>query len=300
MAHQHPSVTALLEAEKCVDPFVAIRRRARALVARAFEIGWEGPPFDMTQLASLQGLEVIASDRFADDQDACIVPGRVLVNARRHPVRQRYSVAHEVAHTLFPDYEEELRRAGGRLWRRGGDESEFERLCQAAAAELLLPLQPFLTGRARHNRGLDGVVRLAGEFETSIEAAARRWVDTSEEPVAALLLRPRDITTGEWHKVNASDGHIPRLPLCVSVVCYNEAGAGFRAAKGCAPQKGSASDRAWKRVSLANRSVLIVRSEAESWAHAGVEGVWHSEAVTLPKGSPVPYEVLCIVRPQSD
>ena len=269
------------------------------MVARATEIGWEGPPFDITQLASLRGLEVVASDSFADDQDACIVPGRVLVNARKPPVRQRYSVAHEVAHTLFPDYEEELERAGGRLWRRGGDESEFESLCQTAAAELLLPLEPFLAARARHSQGLAGVVRLAVDFETSIEAAARRWVDTTEEPAAVLFLRPRDKATGEWYKVNVNDGHMPRLPLHVSVVCSNEAGSGFRAARGYAPPKGSAADRAWKRVSLAKRSVAIEHRATESWTHAGVVGAWRSEALTLPKGSAVPYEVLSIVRPQS-
>lgn len=295
MAHPHPSVRALLEAEAEEDPFVAIRRRARALVAQAMELGWEGPPFDMTELASLRGLEVCPSSGFADDQDACVVPGRVLVNARKHPVRQRYSVAHEVGHTLFPDYEEELRRHG-RLWRREGDDSDFERLCQAAGAEFLMPLDAFLTGVRKHGHGLDGVLQLAGSFDASIEAAARRRVETSDSAMAVLFLRPRDPVTGEWVQVGDAYGHSPCLPLEVSLVCTNSGSSSFRHAQGVAPPKGGAADRAWKRVTLARGRVVIQQYALENWSHVGVPGSWTSEAVTLPKGSAVPHEVLCLVR----
>lgn len=249
----------------------------------------------MTELASLRGLNVRPSNGFTDDQDACVIPGQVLVNARKHPVRQRYSIAHEVGHTLFPDYEAELRRVG-RLWRREGDESEFERLCQAAGAEFLMPLETFLERMNACGGGLEGVLRLAGEFQASFEAAARRRVETSAEAMAVLFLRPRDPTTGEWAKIDSAGGHSPYTPVAVSLVCANDAGASFRAAVGALPPKGGAADRAWKRVALAHGKVVIEQRATECWGHAGVDGTWYSEAVTLPRSSAVPHEVLCIVR----
>jgi hypothetical protein len=293
--HSHPSVRALLEAEGGDDPFAAIRRRARGVVAEALALGWEGPPFDMTELASLRGLEVSLSAGLADDQDACVVPGRVLVNARKHPVRRRYSVAHEVGHTLFPDYEEELRRVG-RLWRRDGDESEFERLCQAAGAEFLMPLDSFIAGIEAVGPGLDGVLQLAGRFDASVEAAVRRRVETMESAAAALFLRPRDATTGAWLQVDSRDGHTPLTPLGVSLVCANSYASCFRAAQGVTPPKGGAADRAWKRVALAHGSVVIERRPAESWEHAGIAGHWSCEALTLPRAAAVPHEVLCMLH----
>ena len=34
----------------------------------------------------------------------------------------------------------------------------------------------------------------------------------------------------------------------------------------------------------------------ESWEHVGLARKWLAEAVTLPKGSKVPQEVLCLLR----
>lgn len=295
MLHSHPSVRALLAADGGDDPFVAIRRRARAFVARALELGWAGPPFDITELASLRGLEVCTSTAFTDDQDACVMPGRVLVNARKHRVRQRYSVAHEVGHTLFPDYEEELRREG-RFWRREGDESEFEQLCQAAGAELLMPIDAFQTASAMRGRTLEGIMLLAGDFEASLEATARRMIETVDSPMAALFLRPRDPVSGAWLDISRTDGHFARAGLGVSIVCANDSSRELAIAKGNQPPRGSAAERAWKRAALARGTVVVHRRSQEIWAHIGITGIWDSEAITLPKGAAVPHEVLCVMR----
>lgn len=295
MVHRHPSIRALLDAEGCNDPYDAIRRRARALVAEALEIGWEGPPFDMSELASLRRLQVSTSTAFGDDQDACVMPGRILVNARKPPVRQRYSVAHEVGHTLFPDYEKELQRVG-RLWRREGDDSELERLCQTAGAEFLMPLDTFVARVNSYGIGIEAVLRLAREFMTSIEAAARRRVETSATPMALLFLRPWDPKTREWLNGGESDGHSPFTPIAVTRAYAKDHGSRFRVAEGTLPPKGSAAERAWKRVALARGAIVIEGRAQECWEHASVPGLWISEAITLPKGAAVPQEVLCMLR----
>lgn len=298
MQHTHPSVRALLDVEGCEDPVAAIRRRARALVAEALEIGWEGPPFDMGELASLRGLKIAPSRHLRADQDACVTPGHILLNAAKPPVRQRYSAAHEIGHTLFPDYEATVRTAG-RLWRRHGDDSEFERLCQVAGSELLLPLDAFQAAVAARGPGLLGVLDVADAFGASAEATARRRVETASEPMAVVFLRPRDPDTGAWIEPHPSDGHAPLTPLGVTLVCAHAACGAGALPRACCPPKGSAADRAWKRVGLVRGRVVVEQTYGECWAHAGVVGRWDGEALTLPQRSRTPREVLCLLRPAS-
>ena len=295
MLPSHPSIRALLEADGGNDPVAAIRGRARILVSEMTALGWEGPPFDMELLASYRRLKVSRSFNLSNDQDACVMPGRVLVNARRPTVRQRYSVAHEVGHTLFPDYEASLRRVG-RLWRRNTDDSEFERLCQLAAAEFLFPLEPFRASVTRRGFHLLGVLDLAREFDGSVEATARRTVEMADFPAVVLFLRPIDAATGDWYEVRIADGHCPYAPIGVSLVCSNEACGALQIERRTRPPKGAAAERAWKRVALAKGYVSIEACRGENWLHAGVEGIWDSEAITLPKGIAVPHEVLCLMR----
>ena len=291
----HPSILALLKADGGNDPDVAIRLRARALVAEMMEIGWDGPPYDMEELASFRGFRVAESTRLAEGQDACITTGHILVNATISRARRRYSVAHEVAHTLFPDFQDELTRQE-RLWLRPRVESEFERLCQAAAAEFLMPLTVFEELAERCGREIVGIDELAERFGASLEAAARRAVETAGDPMAVLMLRPQEPDTGGWLRIGHGDGHTRLAPLAVA---YSYANAGCRGAQfahGIAPPADSAAVRAWKRVGYDRRSIPIAQRDGESWEHAGVPGEWQSEALSLPKGEQVPYEVLCVLR----
>lgn len=295
MVNPHPSVQALLEADGVADPVLAIRRRARSLVAEASAMGWDGPPFSMIELASLRGLKVSSSGGFNDDQDACVTPGLVLLNARKREVRQRYSIAHEVVHTLFPDYEQELRHAG-QLWRREGDDSEFERLCQVGGAELLFPLAPFRTAVTQSGVSLQGVIVLAKQFDASLEATTRRLVEAATGRLLGIILRPKDRTTGEWISVAEGDGHSPRTPIGVAWAWASEDYGPVYITTGTLPPKGGAADRAWKRVSLAHGAVVIESCASESWLYAGIAGTWVSEAMTIPKGSRVPHQVLCLMQ----
>jgi hypothetical protein len=183
----------------------------------------------------------------------------VLVNANKPKVRQRYSVAHEIAHTLFPDYAETVRRVG-RLWRREGDNSEFERLCQVGAAELLFPLAALVSAVGERGRGVRGVVRLAVQFDASVEATARRLVETAVEPMLAIFLRPFDPNTGSWLEVNANDGHFAFAPIGISLLCANDPIDVKRRAR--APKR-SAAERAWKRVALAKGDTVIYDGRGE-------------------------------------
>lgn len=273
----------------------AIRRRARDLVARASALGWDGPPFDVGELASLCGLRVSYESELRPDQDACVMPGLVLLNPAKPRVRQRYSLAHEVGHTLFPDYAAELKRAG-RLWRRDGDESEFEQLCQVAGAELLMPLGPFRAAVEREGQNLVAVLRMADAFEASMEATARRLVETDAMQAIGLLAKPIDRTSGEWIEVDPRTYHTPYASLAVFSSWTSDACDGIRISRGSALPKNGAAERAWKRASLTQGRLYVERRAAEDWMHAAVPGAWESEAVILPKAAGVPREVLCLMR----
>jgi IrrE N-terminal-like domain len=84
------------------DPETEILERAQRMVLEAVELGWAGPPFDPFELARLRGLEIMPRE---DLYDARVLSAgsrlRIEYNPARPRARQRYSIAHEIAHTLF-------------------------------------------------------------------------------------------------------------------------------------------------------------------------------------------------------
>src|SRR6185503_19602703 len=81
------------------DPIQVITARARALVFKAAERGWNGPPFNPFQLAELLGVPLVPRE---DLHDARLVPlgsDRVQIeyNPSRPPERVRFTIAHELA-----------------------------------------------------------------------------------------------------------------------------------------------------------------------------------------------------------
>jgi hypothetical protein len=87
------------------DPVAVMESKARELALNAIDDGWTGPPYDLIALARWRNLEVKATP---DIPDARIVPktsGEFVLeyNPTRPRGRLRFSIAHEIAHTLFAD-----------------------------------------------------------------------------------------------------------------------------------------------------------------------------------------------------
>jgi O-acetyl-ADP-ribose deacetylase (regulator of RNase III) len=150
------------------------------------DAGWTGPPFDPLALADLLDLRVVGR---SDIRDARIVPvGRdqfqIEFNPNRPPARVRYSVAHEIAHTLFPDCAEEIRNrsAPGEVQ---GDEWQLEALCNIAAAEFLMPI-----GSLPHFNGeelsIDRLMAIRKDYQVSAEALLIRAARLATEPCAVF------------------------------------------------------------------------------------------------------------------
>jgi hypothetical protein len=296
---RHPSVLALLAADgTTADPVVAIRRRARALVEEIrTQFGFEGPPFDARTLASVRGFKVTyTAEGFGKDQDACIGPGFIAVNSTKPAVRQRYSVAHEVIHTLFPDYEDELRRAGV-LWRGENDDSDVERLCQIGAAELVMPAFAFAPTLERLGLSLSTILSLRAEYDVSLEASARRVADLTQRKAMVLFLRP--ILGGLPNKpvfapLRAGE-YWPHRPLGVSVACPSEAWPDVALSAGTVVPKDSVAAKAWKRAGYPRLAAPRYASN-EAWPILPNGTICQCEAMVLPPGSTAPNEVLCLLQ----
>lgn len=163
------------------NPIDVITERARSLILTAIEQGLAGPPFDPVDLASHLKIRVTPRE---DIQDARTVPAdgegvRIEFNPHRPRARIRYSIAHEIAHTLFPDCVDRIRHRAVRAELQRHD-AELETLCNVAAAELLMPIGSFPELRGE-SLSIDRLMELRAKYDVSAEAMLLRVVRLTSE-----------------------------------------------------------------------------------------------------------------------
>src|SRR5690606_20934843 len=111
------------------DPVEAVTQKGRTLILDAIDHGWSGPPFDPFELADYPDIRIPPRHEVRDARmvvsgdDICIQ-----YNPNRPKGRVRFSVAHEIAHTLFPDYQGKVHHRIP-LVRATDDEWQLEALC---------------------------------------------------------------------------------------------------------------------------------------------------------------------------
>jgi Zn-dependent peptidase ImmA (M78 family)/O-acetyl-ADP-ribose deacetylase (regulator of RNase III) len=166
------------------DPEQVVTARARALALEAMSEGWEGPPYDPFELAQRLGIRIVPRD---DLYDACIrAEGRDMVieyNPTRPRGRVRYTVAHELAHTLFPDVEERVRFRDAD--QRTGDDWQLEMLCNIAAGELLMPAGTF-PELGREALDIEHLMALRKRWDVSTEAMLLRAATLTDQPATVF------------------------------------------------------------------------------------------------------------------
>jgi hypothetical protein len=182
-AWTNPSVLALADG---ADPVQTIEIKARELALKAMDDGWGGPPFDPLALAEWLG---IAIDARSDIPDARLVPsdkGSLVLeyNPMRPRGRLRFSIAHEIAHTLFDDCAKDVRNRGVSP-DEGRDNWQLEVLCNIGAAELLMPLGSF-SQLAGESLSINTVMEVRKSFDVSVEACLIRLVKLARTPCAAF------------------------------------------------------------------------------------------------------------------
>ncbi len=188
----NPSVLALAGDS---DPVQAITERARTLAVEAIQDGWSGPPYDPFALAEYQNVAVVARE---DIPEARTVPSRagyiIEFNPNRPRSRVKYSICHELAHTLFPDCADRVRsRATHRDMK--GDEWQLETLCNIGAAELLMPVGsiPSLEGE---RFTIDAVLEARKQHEVSAEAVLLRAVRLTADQCCVFSSSRRRLSEG--------------------------------------------------------------------------------------------------------
>jgi len=160
------------------DPVEAIEAAARAEVLAALDAGWKGPPFNPIALADIRGIPVEAN---ADVRDARTVTAgdglRIQFNPTQPRERLRFSIAHEVAHTLFDDVANAVRNRGGD---GSPDDWQLEMLCNIAAAEFVMPVGSL--GAIDKVRPIEQLMSDRRRFDVSAEAYLLRVVKVASEP----------------------------------------------------------------------------------------------------------------------
>ncbi len=178
-----------------------IVERAKQLVNRLVEDrGHDKPPFLPEEFARLQGIKKIVKENLGETSAVLlrVQDGYVIkVNQKHHTVRQNFSCAHEIGHILLSELrlESYIHSIEYRVFNPSKTVEvrarARERLCDVAAAELLMPEFVFRKYLSSFGLSISSIEHLANVFKVSVEAAAMRIAEVSVEPCIALkwLLR---------------------------------------------------------------------------------------------------------------
>ncbi|MBA7705060.1 hypothetical protein ES703_113884 [subsurface metagenome] len=176
-----------------------IIERAKQLVNQLIEDrGHDKPPFLSAEFARLQGIESIVKADLGKTSALLLRfhDGDIIkVNQSHNLARQNFSCAHEIGHVLVSELKLEryIQSIEYRTFNPQGERearaAERERLCDAAATELLMPELVFRRYLSDFSVSINSIERLANIFRVSIRAAAWRITEVSVEPCIALLWR---------------------------------------------------------------------------------------------------------------
>jgi hypothetical protein len=260
--HTHESILALMgEAFDGETPEDIIRRKSREIVARHQTL-WKGPPFCPFQLADLEG--IIVEEAPCDiKSDGRIFPkgDKVYIQYAKDQCEERirFTVCHELAHTLFPDCYKRIRLRSP----KERAEWEFENLCNMAASEFLFPREEFMSDLPGPTPSAEQIRDIAHRYKASIDATAWRIVH--------LVNRPACVVFAQHYEPNGKS-------VTSLSVQYAVANSGF-------PLK------IYKNLKINSKSVANISyrekrpasSNLENWNIGGKWGHFKVEALPLPK-----------------
>lgn len=190
--YSHDSVIQLinLHSEISEDPEQIIRNLIQDKLTEARKLLWEGPPFNPETLASILGIWCEASDELTHSNDAELHPaenGRMVIryNPDKPKTRQNFSIAHEIAHTFFPGYQDRCsaRHQIGKF----DPENEVEFLCDIGASQIVMPTPEFDSDVKNMGVSLKSLQELSKLYEVSLEATAIRMITTDLYPCALIV-----------------------------------------------------------------------------------------------------------------
>lgn len=181
----NPSVKSLAKGS---DPIETIQEAARSLVLKAKENGWSGPPFNPIFIAEMMNVRVEANSNISDARLFETDHGPTIeFNPRQPRERVRFSIAHEIAHLLFPDWAEQVRNRGGSA--SSQDEWQLEMLCNLVASELVLPIGS--VADVSTVPSIEELMHRRRAYDVSVEAFLIRMAKISDQPIGVFVALPR-------------------------------------------------------------------------------------------------------------
>jgi hypothetical protein len=168
-SQKNPAITWLAKLAAPLSPKDYLFSQAKTLLLKSGQVK---PPFDPRRALppSVIRIEAVPLSR-----DGLLIPvdgGFIIkLNSRKHPIRQRFVCAHEIAHTFFYD------TSGPRPWRPTKSLSSYwaeEDLCYQFAEEMLMPSQEITNIANTLFPAIDNFLQLRRTFDVSNESLARR------------------------------------------------------------------------------------------------------------------------------
>ena len=178
---------SVLALAKGSDPLVAITQAARKLVFRALEAGWEGPPYNPLFIAELLDVSVTPNSNIPDAR--LLQAGdnsKIEFNPQQARERVRFSIAHELAHLLFPDWNEQIRNRSRSS--PNDDAWQLEMLCNLAASEFVLPIGSLAP--LSEVPPIETLLHQQRDYDVSYEAFFIRLTKVSNKPIGLLVASP--------------------------------------------------------------------------------------------------------------
>lgn len=172
------------------DQFLKVRHEAEKLLQ---ELGIDALPIDPFVIARRLGIELKPLPESAGGASGMLlhVGGVFGIAYPTHIKNQgfrRFSVAHELGHYRLPGHIDAVLDARGQHFSKAGFRStdHYEQEADHFASALLMPAKLFAAAAARAGDGLQAIETLQATCETSLEATAIRYAQTSRDPVAVI------------------------------------------------------------------------------------------------------------------
>jgi Zn-dependent peptidase ImmA (M78 family)/O-acetyl-ADP-ribose deacetylase (regulator of RNase III) len=173
--HHYWTNSSVLSLAGSNNPINDIIQRTRNLVLSFIEKGGMPLPIDPFEIANFLNLQTVPSESVRDARTS-FKNGKFIIefNPNRPKNRIRYSVSHEIVHTLFPDCKNEIRNRATHTEMKS-DDWQLEMLCNIGASEILMPIGSF-PSLDSEKLSIDTLINLRKSYDVSFESLLLRFI----------------------------------------------------------------------------------------------------------------------------
>lgn len=185
-------LNSLCNRAKTKKPEIAVRKLVRKLL---YEYGSSHPPFTSERFCEISNVKI--EKTFLVDCDARLLPirgGYIAEVSAEHPkIRQNFSLCHEVGHTFFESGSTDSFPEPLNCFISPSSETRLEeKLCNFAAAEMLMPELVFRKFVLDFQPSLNSIRLIAKTFGTSAQAVINRIIEFDLWQIMVACYYPTD------------------------------------------------------------------------------------------------------------